>query len=555
MNQHCDDDRERNPNRDPQGDRGGSLVPAAPRARGAPGKGAVLPFLIAIVLLSSAHALGGDAGDAWVRDGKAALAQAKKLVPIDRPARNVLLFIGDGMGVSTVTAARILEGQQRGNPGEENLLSFERFPWSALIKTYNTNQQTPDSAGTMSAIVTGVKTKAGVLSVDDGVVVGDASTVAGNARPTILELAEKSGRSTGVVTTTRVTHATPAACYAHCPDRDWECDADLPAAALEAKSLDIARQLIGFPHGNGLEVALGGGRLGFLPETTADPEDLAKKGRRKDGRDLTKEWLERPRSAFVWNLAQFNAIDIKQTDHLLGLFEPSHMQYETERASDAAGEPSLTELTVKAIELLSRNENGYFLMVEGGRIDHGHHACNAYRALTETIEFARAVHAAVEKTKRDDTLILVTADHSHVFTFGGYATRGNPVLGKVVENDPAGRPGDLALDGIGLPYTAVAYANGPGYSGASKDQCEGHKSYPHAGKEYKGITKGRPDLTSVETQSPTYMQECTVPLSSETHGGEDVVVYADGPMAHLIHGVQEQNYIFYVMAHALGVLP
>ncbi len=518
-------------------------------------KGAVLPFGIAITLLACTCAFAGDASDPWIRDGKAALAQAKKLAPNDRPAKNVILFLGDGMGVSTVTASRILEGQLRGKTGEENLLSFERFPYSAVIKTYNTNQQTPDSAGTMSAIMTGVKTKAGVISLDDGALLGDVTTVAGNVRPTVLELAEKSGRSTGVVTTTRITHATPAACYAHSPDRDWECDADLPQTAKDAKSPDIARQLIEFAYGDGLEVALGGGRRYFLPDSTADPEETTKKGLRKDGRDLTQEWLAKPKSTYVWNSSQFHAIDLKQTDHLLGLFEPSHMEYETDRAGDAGGEPSLTEMTVKAIELLSRNEKGFFLMVEGGRIDHGHHACNAYRALTDTIEFAKAVQAAVEKTDRKETLILVTADHSHVFTFGGYAIRGNPVLGKVVENDEPGRPGGVALDSLGLPYTAVGYANGPGYSGASKEQPEGPKTYPHAGKECKAISKGRPDLKSAETQSVSYMQETTVPLESETHGGEDVVVYADGPMSHLIHGVQEQNYLFYVMSDALGVLP
>jgi len=142
--------------------------------------------------------------------------------------------LGDGLGVSTVTAARILEGQLRGEPGEENLLAFETFPHVALIKTYNTNQQTPDSAGTMTAIVTGEKTRAGVLSVNRSVPRGEFTAVAGNELPSLLEQAEDRGLATGIVTTTTITHATPAALYAHSPERGWENDDTLPPAARAA---------------------------------------------------------------------------------------------------------------------------------------------------------------------------------------------------------------------------------------------------------------------------------------------------------------------------------
>ncbi len=96
----------------------------------------------------------GQSPDAWYESGQRAVEQAKQLRPITGPARNVILFVGDGMGVSTVTAARILDGQRRGKSGEEGFLSFESLPHTALITTYNTNQQVPDSAGTMSGIVT-----------------------------------------------------------------------------------------------------------------------------------------------------------------------------------------------------------------------------------------------------------------------------------------------------------------------------------------------------------------------------------------------------------------
>ncbi|MEY4580395.1 MAG: alkaline phosphatase, placental type [Pseudomonadota bacterium] len=470
--------------------------------------------------------------NAWTSQGVSALARAEKLADSRRDrARNVILFVGDGMGVSTITASRILEGQNKGNPGEENRLSFEEFPYLSLVKTYSVNQQTSDSAPTMTAMVTGAKTKDGILSINENVVRGDQTTVAGNELRTILELAEQEGLSTGVVSTARITHATPAACYAHSPDRDWESDAEVPAAASSAGAKDIARQLIETRFGDGLEVALGGGRSYFLPTTVNDPEDAGTTGRRKDGRNLTSEWASRARSAYVWNKAGFNAIDASRTDHLLGLFERSHMEYEADRAKDSAGEPSLSEMTSKAIDILSRNRKGFFLMVEGGRIDHAHHAGNASRALQDTIAMSDAIRTALSKVREQDTLVLVTADHSHTFTIAGYPARGNDILGKVVTLDAKGEPEEtFAKDGNGLPYTTLSYANGPGYRA--------------------GV---RPDLTSVDTAHVDFLQEATVPMSSETHAGEDVALYARGPSAHLVHGSQEQTISFYVMARALGL--
>jgi alkaline phosphatase len=309
-----------------------------------------------------------ESAESWRREGWSMVERGKNLKPIKKKAKNVILFIGDGMGVSTLTASRILEGQLRGESGEENRLSFEEFPFSALSKTYGTNQQTSDSAPTMSAIITGVKTDEGVLSVNKDVVHGDYKSVKGNETKTLLETAEEKGLSTGIVSTARLTHATPGACYAHTADRDWESDKDIFSRkkdAYEAKFPDIAKQLIDFSYGNGLEVALGGGRSKFMPQETADPEYETKKGERLDGRDLTRDWTTKYKnSAYVWNKQQFEAIDTKKTDHLLGIFEPSMMQFENDRPKDKAGEPSLSEMTSKSIDILSKNKRGYFLMVE-----------------------------------------------------------------------------------------------------------------------------------------------------------------------------------------------
>ena len=196
----------------------------------------------------------------WYKAGQEALREARHLHANERRAKNVILFLGDGMGISTVTASRIMQGQMQGRDGEKNSLTFEKLPYVALSKTYSANQQTSDSAPTMTAIVTGVKTNDGELGVDQAVVRAekDNAIIQAHKLTTILELAKARGMATGVVTTARVTHATPAALYAHTAERDWEADSNLPAGATVK---DIAAQSIdSFAVNNGMDVLIGGGR-------------------------------------------------------------------------------------------------------------------------------------------------------------------------------------------------------------------------------------------------------------------------------------------------------
>jgi alkaline phosphatase len=484
----------------------------------------------------------------WNAAGQAFIASGQRLQPNTRRAKNIILFVGDGMGISTQTAARILDGQLNGRPGEENRLSFETLPYAALSKTYSWDQQTADSAPTMTAMSTGFKAREGMLSVDHLTPRGECNATVNRAHAlkTILEYSADIGKSTGIVTTARLTHATPAALYAHIAFRDWEADSNQPVIAEGVPCRgapdavkDIARQFVEVQPSvrKSLKVALGGGRTYFLPSSrdgsdAFDPEYPTVKGRRADGRDLTAEWLTTrgAGAAYVWNKAQFDAIDIARTPYLLGLFEPSHVQYEADKAKDGAGEPTLSEMTAKALQMLQKERKGYFLHVEGGRIDHAHHAGNARRALVETIEFAKAVRYAMDHTDAKDTLIIVTADHSHTFTIAGYPSRGNDILG-LVREVPAtdGAPLAPSKDANGLPFTTLGYFNGPGYR--------------------KG---GRPDLTSVDTTDLEFLQEAAVPLGSETHAGEDVAIFARGPQAHLVRGSMEQNWIFHVMRTAFG---
>jgi alkaline phosphatase len=493
-------------------------------------------FLCALAFAAFAIAPAA-AGDKYFDDGQATLKDRKAQKPNAKRARNVILFVGDGMDPTTLTAARIYDGQSRGEQGEENFLSFERFPYLAMAKTYNTNAQTPDSAGTMSAMTTGVKTKMGVISLTDATEVSNCQSSKAAGIATFAELAERAGLSTGVVSTARLTHATPAAVYAHAPDRDWERDTNLTEEARANGCKDIASQLIDFKDGDGIDVAMGGGRANFLPAEMTDPENSEKMGGRRDGRDLAAAWVAKSSAhKFVWNKAGFDAINPAEAPRVLGLFEQSHMQYELDRSADKGGEPSLAEMTTKAIEILRNDKDGFLLVVEAGRIDHAHHAGNAARALEDTKALSEAVAAARSMTAEKDTLIIVTADHGHTISMAGYPKKGNPILGLATATlEDAGDANGYALAADKKPYTTLSYANGPG-SVLSGD-----------------MSTGRPTLTQEQATDSAFRQQSLVPSPSETHGGQDVTIYASGPRAHYFSGLVEQSYVFHVIDDALGL--
>lgn len=464
----------------------------------------------------------GETAAWWYRAGA---SRAAANGAMQGRARNVILFLGDGMSLPTVAAARILEGQRAGHPGEETLLAFERFPNTALSRTYNTDYQTPDSAGTMTAIATGAKTRLGTIGVGQGTHRGNCAEVEGNALLSIVELAESAGLGTGVVTTTRFTHATPSSTYAHGPDRNWEDDSYLPPESAAAGCRDLARQFIENRFGDGIDVALGGGRAKFTPNTLVDVEDAKEKGLRRDGRNLVEEWQRaHPDGRYVWNAKQL--AEAAGAPKLLGLFNPSHMRFSADRSKDTGGEPTLAEMTAAALHTLQKHDKGYVLVVEGGRIDHAHHDGNARRALEETIAMSDAVRTASEMTSADDTLILVTADHAHTMHFAGYPVRGNPILGKVkgISGEDLG-DSPFAVDKQGNPYTTLGYANGPG-------------------------ARKREDISDVDTEALEYLQEAYVPLGAETHGGDDVGVWARGPGAEAVRGSVEQNVLFHFLVQA-----
>lgn len=415
-------------------------------------------------------------------------------------AKNVIIFIGDGMGVSTVTAARIFDGQSQGKKGEEHALAFEDFDHLALIKTYNTNAQVPDSAGTATAILSGYKTNIGTVNVPPGLIEARSADVCNPEAlpPTLTKSAKAAGKSVGIISTARITHATPAAMYGHTPSRSLEADKDMLGPFEGCQSL--AAQLVN----SKADIVLGGGSKEF---TEAQIDAFAASHHYATTKD---EMMNAPTGRTV-----------------RGLFNRSHMSFEADRAETE--EPSLAEMTAFAIDRLAKNPDGYVMMIEAGRVDHAHHGTNAYRALRDMQALNEAVKVAKGKTG-NDTLLMVTADHSHVFTMSGYPVRGNPILGLVKGFDPEKRVINTTLDQDGKPFTTLGYYNGPNVREADS-----------------------PALTDNMVQAPNFQQQTAVNLSSETHAGEDVPLYATGPGAQNVRGVMEQNEIHGVIVNALGL--
>ncbi|MGN4961005.1 alkaline phosphatase [Aeromonas veronii] len=431
-------------------------------------------------------------------------------------AKNVILFIGDGMGPTVLTATRLFK------VGEEGNLEMMKLPRSARIKTFSNDAQTTDSAPSMAAYTTGVKMNNEVIAmssdtkavapgkdVNGNKTVNNCSSDNGKPVPTILELAKAAGKSVGAVTTTELTHATPAATYAHICHRD--------------AAYDIAAQAVpggtGFNQalGDGVDVLMGGGANHWTPYSASN------KGGRNDNRDLTAE-MKAQGYSYVTTQSELAKVT---SGKVLGLFSSKfHLDYELDRVAKGAAntQPSLSEMTAKAIDLLSKNSQGYFLMVEGGRIDHALHGTNAKRSLTDAVALDEAVKTALGKVDLNNTLIVVTADHDHTMTINGYSAKGNPVLDLVKNGD-----GSTQNDVDGKPFTTLVFGNGP--------------NRPDV----------RPVLTSDQVMSNDYLQETGVKLTSETHGGGDVMLFADGAGSNRFKGTLDNTKVFGKLREALGL--
>jgi alkaline phosphatase len=309
--------------------------------------------------------------DRWFGEGRAEVQRRARLLdaPNKNRAKNVILFIADGNGASSNYATRLFAGQNarppfagdrpgrpeqsellpllptasQRNHGDEHVLPHELFPHFAMSKTYNTNAQTPDSAGTASALNTGVKCKSGVLGVSEGLRRGHCEDLPTHSAETFAEAVKThQQKRVGVVSTARLTHATPAGVYAHIEDRNvesghtaldsdeaWELEHTRADTTKEfcADSKDIATQLIDALLANRIDIALGGGRSQFLPTDVIDNEGVA--GARGDGTNLV-ERFQRSGGDYIWDRAGLDGLASASsswgTRPVLGLFESSHMK-------------------------------------------------------------------------------------------------------------------------------------------------------------------------------------------------------------------------------------
>ncbi|MBC3812548.1 alkaline phosphatase [Undibacterium aquatile] len=444
-------------------------------------------------------------------------------------AKNIIFFLGDGMGPSTITASRIFKY------GEDGSLNMDKLERTARIKTYSNDAQTTDSAPSMAAYMTGVKMNNEVISMSADTVATNpgkdangnlginncAATGNGTSVPTILELAKSKGKAVGSITTTELTHATPAATFSHICNRNAQyaiaAQAVPGGAGYNSALLD------------GVDVLMGGGRNHFLPYDATT--SIGKLGR-ADGRNLLTEIAAK---GYTVAATKADMLAAPTNKKFIGLYSSkSHLEYELDRTAtpsvgEGANQPSLAEMTTKAMDILSQNSNGYFLMVEGGRIDHALHGTNAKRALTDTIAFDDAVKAALDKAKLTDptlanTLIVVTADHDHTLAFNGYGKRGNPIL----DINRGYRDGKPSLDADGNTYTTLVFGNGP--------------NRPNL----------RTNLDSATVLADNYLQETGVRLASETHGGGDVKLFATGAGAKSFKGTLDNTKVFTLLKSAYG---
>jgi len=444
-------------------------------------------------------------------------------------AKNIIFFLGDGMGINTLTATRIYA------VGEDGELTLDTLPESAFIKTFANDAQVTDSAASMSAYMTGVKTNTGVLSMSAGTLaIAPAPDANGNALAsrcgngaaavTVAELAKRTGMGVGIVSTARITDATAGATYAHVCHRGLETDI---AAALVPGGAGYNGAL----GANGLDVIFGGGTQSFVP--------AGQGGLRSDGRDLLAELAARGYRR-VADSAQLKALDPGSPRPAIGLFARADMSFDLVR--DPEREPGLAEMTTKAIDILSQHPKGFFLMVDAALIDHALHMTNARRALEETLAFDNALAAAIARMRTIDpglknTLIVATANHDHTLLLNGYARRtgkttaSEPGVLGLVRNVTTGVP---RLDKDGAPFTIIGFGTGE------------HR--------VQGSRAAAPLLTDAIAGAANYRQEATIRMrqGEETHGGTDVYLGAIGAGAQRFRGTIDNTRVFALIKAAAG---
>jgi len=476
--------------------------------------------------------------------GQARVEWAAFGTPDGRLAKNVILLIGDGMSMAHRTAARMLsKGISQGTYGGE--LAMDDMPHMALVSTSGTDSIVTDSANAMTAYTTGHKSCVNALGVYCAL---NRSTLGHPNIETIAELAKRRlGMAVGVVTDTEIEDATPAGMVAHTRRRtDYD---------------DIVRMFYWLQP----EVIMGGGTPNFLPTTDA-------RGKRKDGENYISKF-QKAGYAFVDTATQLAAAAAKpETRKLLGLFNDKNIDGALDRKFLKKGtvdkfpdQPDLTDETRAALQVLSRGDKGFVLMVEAGRIDKFSHSLDWERAVYDTIMFDNVVKIAKDfADKRNDTLIIVVPDHAHpVSIIGTYDdSKGQQLRDGLQTYSAAQFPNYPAPDAEGYPAKvdvsrrlAMVFAAYPDYCDPGKPYMEG-ENQPTAAPPSAQEGEKQPAVANEEYCKPGAARKIgNLPFTARNgvHAADDVVLTASGPGSEVFRGRVDNTFVFRAMARALGL--
>jgi alkaline phosphatase len=448
--------------------------------------------------------------------------------------QSIILLIGDGMGINQLRSAEMYDKEVL----NANDMVIDSIKTRAVTTNYAADTEVTDSASAISAIMSGYKYNNGNINILPD----------GRKTTPITVLARNAGKSIGAVSTTRITHATPAGLYAQILDRDDEAS--------------IAAQMVDFKP----EVALGGGLSFFTPQATAG-------SKRKDDRDLVNE-MKQASYSYVTNVDELKAVDPAKTDKLLGLFDKSHMAYELDRENvpALAKEPTPADMEAVALKVLEKNPKGFFLMVEGGRIDHACHAHDPKASILDTIAFDRAVKLALDyQTAHPNVLVIVTADHE---TGGLGLGTGNqyftdlPAL-KSVKYSLEYLNGQMTKD-VDKDVTAIEDAMGVKMSDDQKaelalfDPASAINKLQPASQQATDAIKMHPDLTDKDIAGSVFSwahfvladmesSSARIGWTSWAHTAQPIITYAVGPSSEMFSGLIDNTDLAKDMAKAFGV--
>lgn len=457
-----------------------------------------------------------------------------------RKVKNVILFVGDGMTIANRTSARVLskginEGKYQG------MLSFDDMPNMALIGTSGSDSLITDSANSMSAYTTGHKTAVNAM----GVYVSRAADNLSHPKvETISELIKrKTKMSVGIVSDAELQDATPGAMVAHTRRR-----ADKPY---------IADQLFA----SGAEVILGGGSAYFYPQSTNG-------SKRKDEKNLVAQFQATGYSIALNKQELLTAGNAKETRKLFGVFHPDNMDGSLDRfflkkntVAQYPDQPDLTEMTQAAINVLSKNPNGFFLMVEAALIDKFNHPLDWERAAFDTIMLSNAVQIAKDFAKKNpDTLIIVTPDHTHSGSISGVVNdaKPGPLRERVGVYADAGYPNYPKADVAGYPNQidvskrlAFFYGNYPDHYETLHPNLDG--TFKPAVKDDSGKYFANPKYIQLNEDAIHMTGNLPSHQGVGVHTADDAVLNAMGPGSEKFRGFMDNTEVFKVMVETLGL--